>query len=166
MLLPATLTALLLTASARADPIVLTLDSTVTVAPGGPLTSQGTFANTRAPGRLVNAAGFDSQEALLISPLTRPAFFAAVPAFTVKGFTKGAGPITIFTVLVSPSAAPWTHRGSWESESRSRLTHTAPIVVIPKVRCVALPQTLTSSCTFDAGDPTLSKEVQYVWLPI
>jgi len=106
MLLPATLTALLLTASARADPIVLTLDSTVTVAPGGPLTSQGTFANTRAPGRLVNAAGFDSQEVLLTSPLTRPAFFAALPAFTVKGFTKGAGPITIFTVLVSPSAAP------------------------------------------------------------
>jgi len=107
MLLLATLMVfVLLPADTKADPIALTMDSTHMVAAGGAVTLQSTFANTGVPGSFINAAGYSFSRGFASFTFDPAAFFAAVPAFTASGFTTGAVPIIIFTMLVSPSVAP------------------------------------------------------------
>jgi len=103
----------LLPVSSKADPLVLTLDSTHAVAAGGSVTFQGTFANTGAPGRFVNAVSFTFSGGFANFTFDPSAFFAAVPSFTAAGFTTGASAVNFFSVLVSASVVPATYTGSF-----------------------------------------------------
>jgi len=104
--------ALLLPAAAKADPLVLTLDPTHTVAAGSSVTFQGTFSNGGSPGRFVNAVAFSFSGGFSLFTFDPSAFFAAVPAFVNPGFTTGP-PTSFFDVFVDISAAPGLYTGSF-----------------------------------------------------
>jgi len=104
---------LLLPAAAKADPIVITLDPTHTVAAGGTATFQGTLVNGGLPGRFVNAVAFTFTGGFANFTFDPNAFFVAVPAFVNPGFTTGALPVNFFDVLVSASATPGTYLGTF-----------------------------------------------------
>jgi hypothetical protein len=107
------LAAFLLPAAAKADPIVITLDPTHTVAAGGTAIFQGTLVNGGPPGRFVNSVVFSFSGGFANFTFNPSAFFAAVPPFVAQGFGTGALPVNFFNVAVSALATPGTYTGSF-----------------------------------------------------
>jgi len=103
----------LLPAAAKADPIVMTLDPTHTVAAGGTATFQGTLLNGGPPGRFVNAVSFTFSGGFANFTFDPSAFFAAVPPFVAQGFSTGVLPVDFFDIAVSALAAPGLYTGSF-----------------------------------------------------
>ena len=138
---------LLLRAAAQADPLVLTLDPTHTVAAGASVTFQGSFSNTGAPGRFVNAVGFSFSGGFSDFSFDPNAFFAAVPAFVNPGFTTGV--VDFFDVFVDIAAAPGTYTGSFsvlggatDSSNSVLATKDFILIVQPAAQVVPEPTTL------------------------
>ncbi len=101
----------LLPAAAKADPIVLTLDATHTVAAGGTATFRGTFSNVGPPDRFVNSVSFTFSGGFANFTFDPSAFFAAVPQLVPAGFS--VGPTNFFDIAVSALAAPGLYTGSF-----------------------------------------------------
>src|SRR6185295_1191490 len=138
---------LLLPAAAQADPLVLTLDPTHTVAAGASVTFQGSFANTGMPGRFVNSVGFTFSGGFSDFTFDPNAFFAAVPSFVDPGFSSGV--VDFFDVFVDIAAAPGTYTGSFSVLGGDTASADSPLaakdfilIVQPAAQVVPEPTTL------------------------
>ncbi len=95
--------------AAKADPIILTLDPSQTVAAGGTVTFMGSLSNGGAPGRFINGTSITLNVVGLSTDDT--AFFANVPAFLNPGDSTGL--VAFFDVIASLAALPGTYTGSF-----------------------------------------------------
>lgn len=102
----------LLPATAKADPFVLTLDASRTVATGGMTTFFGSLSNLGAPGRFTNSVSitlnYAGPGAITIDDSP---FFANVPA--LLGPMQSVGPVAFFDVAVSALVTPGMYAGSF-----------------------------------------------------
>ena len=103
----------LVPAAANADPIVLTLDPTHTVAAGSTVTFQGTFSNLGSPSRSIPSVTFSFSGGFADFTFNPDDFFAAVPLIVDPGFTTGATPVDFFDVTVAASVTPGTYTGTF-----------------------------------------------------
>lgn len=138
----------LLPTAAKADPLVLTLDPTHTVAVGGTATFQGTFTNAGSPDRFVNSVGFSFSGGFSDFTFDPTDFFNAVPPLATAGFTTGALPVNFFTVFVDPLATPGTYTGSFsvlggDSGSAQNVLATADFTLIVQAVPAAVPEPAT-----------------------
>lgn len=138
----------LLPAAAKADPIVMTLDASHTVAAGGTATFQGTFSNGGTPDRYVNAVSFTFSGGFANFSFDPNDFFNAVPQFVPAGFSTGLSPVDFFDIAVSASAAPGTYTGSFTvlggaTDSDQNPLATADFTLIVQGGATAVPEPAT-----------------------
>ena len=136
----------LLPAAVKADPIVMTLDPTHTVAAGGIAVFRGTFSNTGTPGRFVNSVSFTFSGGFADFTFDPSNFFVAVPQFVPPGFS--VGPTDFFDIAVSALAAPGTYTGSFtvlggSTDSDQNPLATADFTLIVQGAQTAVPEPAT-----------------------
>lgn len=95
-------------AVAQADPVTLTLPTSVTVTPGGSVTVIGTIANGGAPDFNISSWSINFTSPLLTFDDT--AFFASP---VVLGAGASYGPTAFFDVLANAALAPGTYVGTF-----------------------------------------------------
>lgn len=103
---------LLLPAVAQADPIVLVMDPSHSVAAGSSVTFMGSLTNGGTPARFINAVSFTltySGPGSITFDST--AFFANVPSVLNPGQTTGL--VAFFDALVSSLVTPGSYTGSF-----------------------------------------------------
>ena len=100
---------LLAPVAAKADPIILTLDASQTVAAGGTVTFSGSLSNGGEPGQFINGTSITLNVVGLSTDDT--AFFNNVPAFLDNGDSTGL--VAFFDVIASLAALPGTYTGSF-----------------------------------------------------
>ena len=137
---------LLLPTAAEADPIVMTLDPTHTVAPGGTATFQGTFSNGGPPSRFVNSVRIGFSGGFANFTFDPTAFFNAVPPVVTDGFSTGL--VNFFDVTVSALVAPGTYTGSFSAlggatDSESLTLATASFTLIVQAAPQPVPEPAT-----------------------
>lgn len=98
----------LLPAAAQADPVTLTLPSSVTVYAGSSVTVIGTFANAGAPDFNISSWSINFSNPLLTSDDTA---FLSSPLVLAAGQTYG--PTAFFDVLANAALAPGTYVGTF-----------------------------------------------------
>ena len=94
-------------AVAQADPVTLTLPSSVSVTQGGSVTVIGTIFNGGAPDFNLNSISVNFSDPLLTFDAT--AFFLSPP---VLGAGEGYGPAAFFDVFAGLALAPGTYVGT------------------------------------------------------
>ncbi len=94
---------------AKADPIILTLDPSQTVAAGGTVTFIGSLSNGGAPGRFINSVSLTFTGPAGVT-FDDSAFFANVPAFLNPGQTTGI--VAFFDAIVDLTVAAGTYTGT------------------------------------------------------
>jgi hypothetical protein len=96
----------------KADPIILTLNQPLQVAPpGSMLTFHGVFSNAGAASLFVNSASFTVVGSPSGFTFDANDFFAAVPLTVDSGFT--IGPTSFFSVFLNSSVVPGSYTGSF-----------------------------------------------------
>lgn len=105
-------TFLMLPAVVKADPIILTLDSSQNAAQGASATFMGSLTNGGMPARFINAVSFTLNYS---GPGTitfdSSAFFANVPSMLNPGQTTGL--VAFFDAIASSLVTPGTYTGSF-----------------------------------------------------
>jgi spore coat protein U-like protein len=95
-------------AVAQADPVTLTLPSSVTVTSGSSVTVIGTFANAGAPDFNISSWSIN-----LSSPLLSYDDTAFLSSPLVLGAGQTYGPVAFFDVLANAALAPGTYTGTF-----------------------------------------------------